>query len=265
MRRARPAKALPPVGPNAGHRVAYSRKLCKLVEEMARSYERWITAAYRSNPPLAQDEVPARALERLLSTLGLYWRRRFEAMAPKLATWFATSIDKRSTAVLKKVLRDGGLTVKFKMTPELKDVMAAAIAENVSLIKSIPQQYHTEVEGLVMRSVSTGRDLRQLTRDLRKRYPITEKRARLIALDQNNKATSMIQRTRQAEAGIEEGVWMHSHAGKEPRRTHLANDGNTFSIKAGWFDPDPKVRKRIWPGELINCRCTWKPIVEGFS
>ena len=46
---------------------------------------------------------------------------------------------------------------------------------------------------------------------------------------------------------------MHSHAGKTVRKTHYANDGKRYNVAEGWFDPDPKVSRRIWPGELINC------------
>lgn len=248
-----------------GH--AYRRKLCALVGEMSRSYEHWICAKYRANPPrMAMDAMPASELEKLLRKMGVYWSARFEKAAPRLAEYFATSVRRRSEASLKRILRDSGISVRtFEMTPQLRDVMKAEIEQNVSLIRSIPAQYHTQVEGLVMRSVAAGRDLQTLTKELHERYGVTERRAAFIALDQNNKATAAIQRERQTAVGLTEGIWMHSHAGKEPRPTHVANDQQRFDIRTGWFDPDPQVRRRIWPGELIRCRCTWRPIVKGLS
>lgn len=265
--RTRPGeKVLDPVWPNAGIRAAYAKKLRKLIEEMARSYLYWLKAQYRSNPPtMAQDATPARDLERELARLGVQWRKRFEDVAPQLATWFATSAAKRSDRALQDILRKGGWTVPFSMPRVVKDMLDATVAENVSLIKSIPEQYHTQVATLVMQSVKAGRDLETLTSELYKRHDITWNRAKWIALDQNNKATSAMQAARQTDLGIEEGIWLHSHAGKEPRPTHVDNDGKRFSIEKGWYDPDPKVRQRIWPGQLINCRCTWKPVVKGFS
>jgi uncharacterized protein with gpF-like domain len=94
---------------------------------------------------------------------------------------------------------------------------------------------------------------------------VTKRRAALIARDQNNKATAVFVRVRQKQAGIKKAMWLHSHGGKEPRKTHLANDGKLYDPQKGWFDPDPKVRRRIWPGELINCRCVSRSVVEGFS
>jgi hypothetical protein len=202
---------------------------------------------------LALDETPARELERELSQIGKRWQRRFDEAAPRLARWFATSASRRSADSLRGILRDAGMTVEFKMTPGMRDVFEATIAENVALIKSISSTYHGQVQGLVMRSVAAGRDLGPLAKEIEARYGVTKRRAALIARDQNNKATAVMTRARQQEVGITEAIWLHSAGGKEPRKTHLANTGKKYDPAKGWFDPDPRVRKRIWPGELINC------------
>lgn len=88
------------------------------------------------------------------------------------------------------------------MTSQMNNALQATIAENVGLIRSIPEKYFTEVEGLVMRSVARGRDLSYLTDELQKRYGITRRRAAFIARDQNNKATSVVQSARQQALGI---------------------------------------------------------------
>jgi SPP1 gp7 family putative phage head morphogenesis protein len=259
-------KTLRPVFPNCGIEKLYRKRLLLLVQEMAVSYRYWICAAWRSDKPvLAQDASPAVELDKALKALFRYWSKRYREMAPKLARYFATAASKRSDAVLSKILRDGGISIKFQMTRPMQDVLAATVAENVALIKSIPEQFHLGVQGSVMRSVQTGRDLHQLTKDLQKSYRVTRKRAELIARDQNNKATSTLVRVRQEELGVKKAVWLHSHAGKEPRPTHLANHGEQYDVAEGWFDPDPKVRQRIWPGQLINCRCVSKSVVKGFS
>lgn len=265
-RRPRP-KSLPRgVRPNAGLAAIYRRKLDRLIAQMHESFLYWIRACYRANEPavMAMD-APADELNRTVKRLARRWQRRFNDGADDLARFFSKSARARSDAQLKAILRDAGFSVQFKPTAVMRDVMKATVAENVQLIRSIPQQYLTGVQGDVMRSVATGRDLAQLTEDLQEKYGVTKNRAAFIAIDQNNKATSAMTKVRQTELGIERGVWMHSHAGKEPRPTHLANDGKPFSIAEGWYDPDPRVKRRIMPGELIRCRCTWKPIVAGFD
>jgi SPP1 gp7 family putative phage head morphogenesis protein len=264
--RDRNEKVLPAVHPNAGYEALLRRKLLDLIDEMAHSYFYWLRATYRAHKPvMAQDEIPARELERALNRLGKRWEKRFNEAAPELARYFATAIERRSSANLRQILRKGGITVRWQMTKLMRDAVEASIAENVGLIRSIPQQYHTQVQTAVMEAVKSGRQLDRLAKELRDRYQLTRKRAAFVARDQVNKMTAVTTRARQEEAGIEWAVWLHSHAGKKPRKTHLANSGQRYRIADGWLDPDPKVRKRIWPGQLPNCRCVSKSIVRGFS
>lgn len=256
-------KILKPVFPNAGIEAEYRLKLDRLVREMNASYVYFLKAQYRETPPhMAMDATPAKEMQRELSLLGKRWAKRIDEAAPKLAEWFSRAAAKRSQDGLRKILRDGGLSVDFKMTAPMRDVLDATLAENVSLIKSIGSQYHTEVEGIVMRSVTAGRDLAQMVTALEGRYPISRKRATLIARDQNNKSTASFVRVRQQELGLK-AKWLHSAGGKEPRPTHVANSGKLYDPVKGWFDP--AVGKRIWPGSEINCRCVSVSVVDGFS
>ena len=262
----RPEKIGRAVHANAGIEAAYRKKMRSLINEMSRSYVYWIKACYRQHEPkMAMDATPAVQLQRTMSQLGRYWLKRFREASPKLAAHFAKSVSKQSDAALRKILKDAGFSVEFKITPELRDVMTASINENVSLIKSIQQQYHTQIEGSVMRSVQIGRDLDGLTKELQRHHHVSFDRAKFIARDQNNKATAALQKARQTDLGLKQGIWLHSHAGKVPRKTHLANHGHRFNIAEGWFDPDPKVRKHIMPGELVNCRCVWRVVIPGLT
>lgn len=271
-------KTLPPVRPNAGVQAAYQLRLERLVVAMCDEVLKAVRKTYRANPPeMATDELPSKALRKEVQRLARRWEKAFADAAPALAEYYAKSAERRTAKQLERILREGGFSVRFKMTRAMKDVMDASVAEQVGLIKSIPEQYLKDVEGAVMRSVQVGRDLKGLTDEIGGLVSLTRKpgekdktlaartfrRAATIARDQNNKATAVMARTRHLELGITKAVWLHSHGGKQPRPTHLENDGQPFDIEEGWLDP--AVGKRIWPGELINCRCVSKPIVEGFS
>jgi uncharacterized protein with gpF-like domain len=138
------------------------------------------------------------------------------------------------------------------------------IAENVGLIKSIPQEFLKRVQNDVWRTVSkTGGDLKTLTDKLQASYGVTHNRAALIANDQNNKAKAVYEAARRTEVGIKRAVWMHSAGGVEPRPSHVALSGTTYEIEKGAWDKDEG--EWIQPGELINCRCVSRPVVEGFD
>lgn len=257
-------KTLPPVHANIGTEAIYLRQLDGLVAAMAREVTTKILALYRRKPPvIAQDELPSEALKREVKAMARRWEKQFADAAPKLASYYAKSAERRSAKQLERTLREGGFSVRFKMTPTMRDVMNASVAEQVGLIKSIPEKYFADVEGILMRSVSVGRDLGTMATELQDRFGVTRKRAALISRDQNNKATATMTRVRHLEMGIKRAIWVHSHAGKEPRPSHLKNDGKEYDIETGWYDPDEG--EHIFPGQLINCRCFPRPIVEGFS
>lgn len=222
----------------------------------------WLSANYRaSGAAVAMDESPADVMRKAMNKLVKRWKRRFDDMAQKLADRFANDAMKNADASLATAFKDAGFTVEFKMTSQMNNALQATIAENVGLIRSIPEKYFTEVEGLVMRSVARGRDLSYLTDELEKRYGITRRRAAFIARDQNNKATSVVQSARQQALGITQGIWKHSHAGKEPRPSHVKADGKVFELSKGMYLDG----KWVMPGEEINCRCTWSPVIPGLS
>lgn len=260
-------KVLPPVRANAAVGARLRKRLEALVAEMHRSVLHEIAAQYRKTPPvtIATDDVnPANALQRAMQKLGERWLKKFDTAAAELAEYFARAAQDRSDARLRDILRKAGIAVRFRATKAQKDVMQATVHEAVSLIKSIPAKYLGDVEGAVMRSVQTGRDLGRLSDELQKTYGVAKRRAATIARDQNNKATAAMNRARQLELGITEAIWVHSAAGKSPRPTHVkaGRDKVRYDVSKGWFDP--AVGHHILPGELINCRCSSRSVIKGF-
>ena len=249
------------IRPNAGIEAAFQKKIDRLLEEMDASIQYWLAAAYRAKPPaLAQDAYTgssATVLSQVMKRLARRWLKRFDAAAPVLADYFTTAIADRNDRDLKAALRKAGMSVQFKMTAEMNDVMRSTMAQQVGLIKSIAQEHLTQVEGIVMRSVQTGRDLSTMSKELQARFGVTKRRAALIARDQNNKASASMQRARQTELGITEAVWKHSHAGKVPRPSHVAADGQIYKIAEGMILDG----ERVWPGTAINCRCYCRPVL----
>jgi uncharacterized protein with gpF-like domain len=260
---------LRPVLPNAGITAAYRRRLSDLIDEMAQSVAYWIEAAYKGNVPevaaLASDEMAATALRNAIKRLARRWLARFDEAAPKLADYFSVKASERVDGALKKILKDAGFSIEWTMTAAQRDILSATVTQNVSLIKSIPSEYFTKIEGAVMRSVQTGRDLGQLSKDLREQFGVSKRRAAFISRDQNAKATAAQTRARQLEIGVTEAIWVHSGGGKTQRASHVkaGQDRVRFDVAKGWLDPDEG--RYILPGELINCRCTSRSVIRGFS
>ena len=264
MRKGKNDKVLRAIRPNVGIQAAYRAKMDDLIRQMQASYTYFLKAQYRETPPrmLALDATPAKELQKELRKLGIRWQKRFDEAAPKLAKYFALSASRRSDALLRKILKDGGFSVEFTISKAMRDILNATVAENVSLIRSIQQQYHTQIEGAVMRSVTAGRDLSSLTKELEYRYGVTRRRAANIALSQNNLATSSMTRARQLELGLK-AKWLHSGGGKHPRPRHVKASGTEYDPAVGL--PIGDKGQLVFPGQEPGCRCVSRSVVKGFS
>lgn len=250
------------VTPNLGVERAYKRAMEKLIDEMSNSFEYWLAAAYKANPPrmeVAMDALPSAELSKKVRDLGKRWIKKFDDMASAIAQKFTESGRKATDSSFQQALKDAGFAVEFKVTPVMRDAMNATIAENVSLIKSIPRQYSMEVEGIVMRGFTQGRDLKSITDDLQSRYGITRRRAANISRDQANKLTATVTQARRVELGLFEAEWIHSGGGKEPRQSHVkaGKDRKKFDVRVGCLIDG----EHILPGQLINCRCSSRTIL----
>lgn len=170
---------------------------------------------------------------------------------------------------MERQLRTRKFGIHFELTPEMRAIIQPEIAKNVSLIQDIPSQYFTEVEGLVMRAVAVGGDLKTLTDELHKRYGITLDRAGRIATDQNKKVNAVMNRVRQLELGITKAIWIHTQGGCAVNCTHptaaevrmseahKAFSGQTYDIAEGALIDG----KRVWPGSESGCHCMSRSIM----
>lgn len=202
-------------------------------------------------------------LRKALSKWATLWTRRIEKVSTSIARDFAVQNKNATSTAMQAKLAKAGFTVKFKPTPASTNALDAVVAENVGLIRTIPQKFLGDVEVAVWQAVMAGSDMDTLSREIKTKYGVAWRRAALIASDQNAKAKAAMERARREEVGITQAAWMHSHAGVTPRPTHVAMDDKTYDVSHGMWDS--AVQKWIWPGTEINCRCTDRAVIPGFD
>ena len=188
------------------------------------------------------------------------WVTTFSDAAVTIAPRFVNAVDSTATKSLKRSIGEKDLPkVKFTMTPEMKQAVDGIVAENVNLIKSIPEKYFTQVQTITLQSITRGRDLQYMTEELQKQFGVTRRRAERIAIDQNNKATAELAKVRQQSLGITKGIWIHSGGGSHPRPKHVKANGQEFDLDKGL--PVGDNGEYVLPGQEINCGCSWKPVL----
>jgi hypothetical protein len=274
------------IHPSAGVHAWYFAELEKAIEEMRESVERAVLGVYGAlEPPTMAHDVriitdsqgtqrygcivedasrnPSLLLRAALRKWGGLWVSKFDKLSLDLSREFAKKSFGITQTQMRAAFKEAGFTVSFKPTPGSMGAYHAVVAEQVNLIKSIPQQYLKDVESKVWNSVAKGGDMHALSIDLRQTYGITRDRAALIARDQNAKAKATIERARRQELGITHAIWQHSAGGKTPRATHVAMSGKAYVIAQGAWDSDEGAY--VLPGELINCRCTSRAVIPAFE
>lgn len=258
-------KTAPAVHPNAGVEAWYRGQLQTLIVRMFRDLDATLKHAWKGEEPVTvAHDAPSKPpkmdlLTRAMNKWGGLWVKRIEALSERMADEFANKNRNVTDAAVRRSFAQAGLTIKFRPTAQMIEGYKAVVAENVSLIKSIPAEALKKVEGDIYRAVTKGSDLATLSEKIRDTYNVTWNRAALISRDQNNKAKAVFEAARRQEVGVTEAVWMHSHGGAEPRPSHVKLDGTRYEIAKGAWDSTEKAW--IQPGELINCRCVSKAVL----
>lgn len=258
---------------NLGLQVWYRKELLKMVREMSAKTEKELARAWKGALPkieleakqaagemvTANDASPAVELTKVIKKLRKYFDTHFQELGEKVSKKFAKRAKNGADVSLKAILKEEGFTVSFGMTRQLNDILQATVAENVNLIKSIHTMYFDQVQTVIMQAVKNGRDMEYIRKELTERFGVSERKAKIIARDQTNKAMQTISRARALETGITKARWVHIPGAKTSRETHKHFDGKPFDLNKGRYDKD--VGRYVQPGELINCNCRFRLIV----
>jgi len=247
----------------------YDARLQRLVVAMRKEYNREIRRLFKTHADeesaLAMDASLASQARILFNFLGAKWAKLFASRAAGITEHMIDGASMASKRNLGESLKQisGGITIKVpEMPAALQEQITAATAENVGLIKSIQQQYNERISQLVLRSAATGgRGAAEIFEGIRHYDGLTEKRAKLIAVDQTRKITAAMNVERAKSVGMKRFEWVHSGGGADPRKLHLRYDGQVFD-----YDNPPVIDERTgergFPGQLINCRCVMVPVLE---
>jgi SPP1 gp7 family putative phage head morphogenesis protein len=249
--------------PNAGIMAWYARQLRKLSREMTKECRKVLKEIYsRGSEGISFDESLSSQARIALNQLMQKYGDKFSDRAKKLAQSLIKKTDRYSNGQVKQALNDmlGDKAKNFSfsgsaISAEKADTLKALLFENVSLIKSIPNEYFKQITGAVARSIENGNGISWLASEIKKYGYSTERRAQLIAQDQTRKAYNSINLRNFQEAGIRKFKWLHSGGAAHPREYHRAVlNGHVYDMD----DPpviDPKTGEKGFPGQLPYCRC----------
>ena len=250
-----------------------SAKLVKavlaLVSEMSDEYEEQIKLLYEGNRRAimdANDDTFSSKVNNLLDYLKDKYERIFNFASIKLADILIDNANKGATIQINNSISNllDNITIPTLQYQQgvLKEALTAITEESASLFKTIPAIYHNDVQKTVMSSIANGQGFYELKPFFEAHSNNTKNYSKLRTMDQSRKAFNNIAKVKMQSAGITKFEWQHTRGALHPRILHEKLNKKVFS-----FDDPPYIGTMYGvdiygiPGQMINCRCTMRPVI----
>lgn len=236
----------------------YYRSIMPLITQMINDYLNIVNKYYRNPVNIGLDAKPMNYMQEFRNALiatAVKWDKVFAKTSLPIAKVLTKKVNKHVDLVIqstKRGLKESNWYVPFsEQSKKALLSQEAVIMQNVALIRSIPEDVQKNIVRDVIEASMRGRDKKYLTDQLIKYENITKARAKRIAYDQINKATSAISIAKQRDLGIKYAMWKHSFGDKKPRKSHLEANNKVFELDKGCLIDG----EYIFPADKINCTC----------
>jgi uncharacterized protein with gpF-like domain len=256
------------IRPNLAVQIKYRKALKQVIDMMIKDiYTKTLNLYSNDQPKIAMDENTPQQFDNAITKMFEYWMTAFNSISGIFAQNFIDSVDdhnySQNVVAIKKLSsldkESENLTVKFsKESQQVVKAKQSLIQEQINLITNIPQQYEYKVNIAVFEAITRGRDMKYLQKELMQINTITEKRAKLIAKNQIDYATGVINLARASDLGFTHSKWKHSSASKVPRQSHKEANNRIFETAKGCLIEG----EYIVPGQKINCNCYTVVVIE---
>ena len=264
------SKKAKPVKQSASTGISYNVELRKMVREIQRNIKELVIPLLRAlEPEYTADNVMTVTdawsddLRVVLERLRARWSSpEFVEASNRMASSFVRTADQVNRARFNKNMRSIGLDI-YGDSPELAEYLRASANDNARLIRSIPDQYLTQVESIVYTNVRAGGRPADITKTLSAQFGITERRAAFIARDQTAKINGDLVAKRQVNSGFEYFEWDDSDDERvRDRHEEIANKVTAYGKGIYRWDNPPLSDSGtpIIPGQDFGCRCTARPV-----
>lgn len=170
-----------------------------------------------------------------------------------------------NNSVKKELNKDFGIDVtKILNTGNIKEEFEKALVQNVSLIKSLNEDYVSNIQDKIRNAFIGGERHETLTQIIIEETGFAKNRARIIARDQTSKLSADFKRVRAAMLGFDYYIWSGCDDGRE-RPSHKAmndkfckfTDPTVYSEDEGkTWKKRTKEMVKLNPGQDICCRCS---------
>lgn len=245
--------------------IGFNAELQRTINQVRADIEKSITPQIRSLAPEYTADSWVDVITASISALRERWNSdRFQQWAERTASSFIQAVNLQNGQQMNKMFSSFGINV-FASNQAVNDYLQASVAENVQLIKSIPNQYLDRVETIVLGNMRAGLRPSAIQGQLVEQFGVTQRRARMIARDQTSKAANGLARKRMEAAGVKAFQWVSSKDERvRSRHRTIANKVTAYGKGIYRWDDLPLSDDGvpIAPGQDYQCRCIARPVLE---
>lgn len=265
-KRRRPARPIP--HPDDVER-RYRSQLRALVRRITRQVQESVLpilkgSDYTQDAIVTRDQWSDRVTAELDRIAEEYASSSFTEQVRRLAaTTVAQANEQTTAAFINSVRRAIGVDFRSVLSERaMAEYLNAAIAQNVGLIKSVPEDLLKGLRTTVLQGAMDGESITSISRQIQQQTGVADRRARFIARDQLAKISGQVTDRRQKQAGIQYWRWVDSddeRVGSDHRLAARRDIGFGPGVYPVGYEPpegQPGNAKRP------NCRCTRSPVFE---
>lgn len=266
-----------PIHPSYVLKVQYSRDISQVLTDYWQRLSAITVEVYRDNIPaifsdskIIFDANLSQTIETKLSKKITALNQLYRHIFRKLPIFYMNKVSKKTTMDVENSVESAiskdlqFLVVNFNADNQRALIAKdAVIRSNVELITNINEEMQGQVHKAVQESLMRGRDIDHMKEELSKIHgaKFSEKRIKLIARDQIDKATQVINHAVLADLGLTQAIWKHSKISRVPRQSHLHANNTVYDIDKG-CEIDGEF---IYPAQLPGCNCYSGPFIPGIS
>lgn len=194
----------------------------------------------------------------LIGKLMAVYSEQLTPWAQAIVRRMHTQVASRDKQQWRKYAAQLGSEYKKEMTETpVGELFDRLMAEQVSLIKSMPLEAAQRVHDLTKANITEGKRGTTLIEEIMRQGDVSRSKAKLIARTETARTASKMTEARARAVGSTEYIWRTSKDANV-RHSHRKLEGKTFR----WDSPpecDPGHYAH--PGQIWNCRCTAFPII----
>ncbi|CAM0034265.1 head morphogenesis [Vibrio phage K122] len=245
--------------------ISYNAELQRMVRRIKKDIDQSIKPQVKDLEFEYTADSWADVIEVSLAALRQRWSSEiFNRFAERLASKFVQAVNVQNQQQFQNQYKSFGINV-YAGNQAVSDYLDATVKDNVRLIKSIPDQYLTQVESIVLGNMRAGMRPSAINKQLQDQFGVTERRARVIARDQTSKAANGLAKKRMQSAGFEYYQWTTSEDERVRSRHRKISDKVTAYGKGIYRWDNPPLSDKgepISPGTDYSCRCIARPVLE---